>query len=880
MRLRRSLYALFCIPITVALTPHARADMERPPEILEHRQVGKTIQLMWSPGGDADGTLDEDVDTYSIQRKGYEIGSWTTLDTSADETGVTWTDTIVDSAAWTNHKGDSIRYRVIANTSGGTTHSQEVVFVPSLPLWITEATDGKARLVWTQSPVPTGYPNFVGYRIDKWNGSSWDDLTGFTITDLTWTDPSTTTGTSRYRVQSRHQQAAPQSGTSTRTSNEVEITIHAMCAGQDSDPAVPPLNVIEIVDSEPDSDYDGDDIEAALIDCAGEVYEDLSGAGDDDGVCEPGSPHNETCITGGCILRALPVTYENVAIKIVPNLARCNETTHPEQCLVLDFPAGLVIEGRGSETVFRSPVWEPPYLPAHVLEVLQRDFQVTLRNLVLDGRKHEQVYPEMSNASGWHHSGFAVWTKLPLEEIEGDGLGNDNGICETEMCSERSGGTHDGDGRCEAGEDCADASGDPDSCDTDHWPDAQGCVNTLTNDDGCIHNVEVRNFIGRGLYFVDANRWIVEDSTLHDNGCVNRGYGFDCPNFADAPDEAGSLVGWKTPGNGMTADLFTSDFVVRRNEVYRTAKYGLSFKNGPAESCNGLLSGHQVVGNYLHDLGTHGIFSNGTDSLIHDNAIQGTTTFGEPTSFNGAFNNFGMQLGGFCDDGNVISDNHIVDVAGLAIMWDGDTQTKVCTGSCMLDTEEGNTISGNTIEGACVEKDVSPGTTAYKTGAIHLFSGAGGKLSFTNNTLTNPDPEEPGCRFAFQAVGPKKGIQPLEATISGGSYEIGTGAATAAEAENGFHCGALQVHGQATRGLRKLIVRGDTSITSTDTTSIPKACIGENSKLVVDDDSDDPFAPSPESFASPVNLGGTIVECSAEPEPCDATCQALYADCD
>ena len=80
---------------------------------------------------------------------------------------------------------------------------------------------------------------------------------------------------------------------------------------------------------------------------------------------------------------------------------------HPEHCLVEDFPAGLVIEGQGHETVFRSPVWDPPYLPTPILEIHRREFPVTLRNLVLDGRKHEQDIPEHSPAGTT--IGLRVW---------------------------------------------------------------------------------------------------------------------------------------------------------------------------------------------------------------------------------------------------------------------------------------------------------------------------------------------------------------------------------------------------------------------------------------------------------------------------------------
>ena len=52
------------------------------------------------------------------------------------------------------------------------------------------------------------------------------------------------------------------------------------------------------------------------------------------------------------------------------------------------FPRGLVIQGHGSASVLRSPLWKPPYKPVQVLELWKRpDVRLTLRNLVLDGRK-------------------------------------------------------------------------------------------------------------------------------------------------------------------------------------------------------------------------------------------------------------------------------------------------------------------------------------------------------------------------------------------------------------------------------------------------------------------------------------------------------------
>jgi hypothetical protein len=349
-------------------------------------------------------------------------------------------------------------------------------------------------------------------------------------------------------------------------------------------------------------------------------------------------------------------------------------------------------------------------------------------------------------------------------------------------------------------------------------------------------------------------------------GCVNRGYGFDCPNFESAPDDGGGIAGWKVPGYGMDIGVFTSDFKVRRNEFYRTAKYGLSFKNGDATSCHGLLTGHEVAYNDLHDLGYLGIFHYGsTGARVHHNSIDGTTTFDEPQSANGQFNSFGMSLGGLCSDDNEFTDNVIRNVAGLAISWDGVSETVECDGSgCTPVTAVGNTIRDTTIDGTCLEKDTAPGATSvYLNGSIHLHNSAGGSLSLIDNTLTNSQ-----CRFVISAYGPNPGIEPLDARISGGSYESGPNAATVAEAESNFYCGALHAHGSN----RKIVVGDDTSIANASD-EIPKACVGYGATLVIDDVPDDPFADG--LYTNPEDVGGaggpvTIVECSQTSHPdCD-----------
>jgi hypothetical protein len=148
------------------------------------------------------------------------------------------------------------------------------------------------------------------------------------------------------------------------------------------------------------------------------------------------------------------------------------------------------------------------------------------------------VSPNHRDASAWHHLGFRVYTNEFAKEILGDGIGNEGSlyglgppitpyhICDYETCVEEPGGDHDGDGRCEAGEDCKeDLAGEGDNdeiCETDYFPDAVACVTPIENQNGCVHNVEFRTL--DGAKFTNASHWIVEDSEFHDMGCLNRGY--------------------------------------------------------------------------------------------------------------------------------------------------------------------------------------------------------------------------------------------------------------------------------------------------------------------------------------------------------------------
>jgi hypothetical protein len=162
---------------------------------------------------------------------------------------------------------------------------------------------------------------------------------------------------------------------------------------------------------------------------------------------------------GGCILEALPTVYDDVAILLYDGYAPAC-TPERTACLDLPFPNGLAIEGHGSATVLRSPLWHPPYLPMPLLELWRRpDLRIQVRHLVLDGRKAEQraPHPGTNDAPTWWHYGFQTWNQW-----------------------------------------------------TDH---------DRRNRGGCIHDVAVRGFMCRGIVLADVARWSIERNRVEDIGC-------------------------------------------------------------------------------------------------------------------------------------------------------------------------------------------------------------------------------------------------------------------------------------------------------------------------------------------------------------------------
>ena len=80
--------------------------------------------------------------------------------------------------------------------------------------------------------------------------------------------------------------------------------------------------------------------------------------------------------------------------------------------------------------------------------------------------------------------------------------------------------------------------------------------------------------------------------------------------------------------------------------------------------------------------------------------------------------------------------------------------------------------------------------------------------------------------------------------------------------EEPFYCGAVHVHGSN----RKIVLRDDTSIANSSTSPVPKACIGYDATIVIDDDPEDPFATGTSRTSYKTDGTGTIIECSEIPD--------------
>jgi hypothetical protein len=308
---------------------------------------------------------------------------------------------------------------------------------------------------------------------------------------------------------------------------------------------------------------------------------------------------------GGCVIEALPVTYDDVAIVISDGDApACSKDR--TACLTDKFPNGLVIEGRGAATVLRSPLWKAPYQPEPVLELWRRpDVRLQLRHLVLDGRKNEQrdPTPGKNDSHAWRHIGLQVWNR---------------------------------------------------------WSD-----HDKPNRGGCVHDVLVRGFMSRGVSLADVARWSVEHSTIEDIGCMSDVT--PCSRLT-VPDEFPSAPGFTSTGFGLHVDWYSEDVTVRANRVRRVTKYSLGFKHSP-DAMQGSIRRLRVIGNDLEHTGQVGIFLGGvSDALFEDNRIATTDSMNRRPAGRASNDTFGVSCSGVGERISFVR-NRIEDMAGMAISW-------------------------------------------------------------------------------------------------------------------------------------------------------------------------------------------------------------------
>jgi hypothetical protein len=295
-------------------------------------------------------------------------------------------------------------------------------------------------------------------------------------------------GEYEYRVRGRHSAAEAGAGvTWSEWSAPGSIALPASC---EPPPGTPALPTVAGGDRNGDGRYSGTDLVRALEDCAAR---------------------------GGCILELAAERYDDVAIMLYNGNPFAWCTPSRTACLDLAFPKGLVLQGHGSSTVLRSPVWRTPYRPVPVLEILDRpDIRFAMRNLVLDGRKAEQPDPRPgeNDSVSWWHDGFRGWRMA-------------------------------------------------------------GPV-TQSSSDGCLHNLTVRNFMSDGLRLGGAERWAIEFCTVEDIGCHRQIS--PCPKLripeSVAPGEA-------TSGYGILIDGHVGALSIRDNRIRRVTKYSIGLKHGP-----------------------------------------------------------------------------------------------------------------------------------------------------------------------------------------------------------------------------------------------------------------------------------------------------------
>lgn len=339
---------------------------------------------------------------------------------------------------------------------------------------------------------------------------------------------------------------------------------------------------------------------------------------------------------GGCVLDLLARTYDDVALLIHQgDSSAC--TPERTTCSVAALPNGLVIQGRGPDTVLRSPLWTPPYKPQPVIEVRARpDLRIQLRDLVLDGRKQEQRAPTpgVNDHQSWQHAGFLSFN-----------------------------------GRFAS------------------YPSSQG---------GCIENVTTRDLFTFGIALGDADDWTIRDNAVHDIGCHD---GFTpCPRL-DIPQDELLLPGETVSGMGISIGGFVDDLRIEGNVVRRTTKYAIALKQPGGGVVTGIRR-PRVSNNQMLDVGPIGLFVAGIDAgWFQDNRIDATHVHGQDAEHAVWFDTAAISCMGRVERTTFFG-NELLNSAGIGLNYGcvGDhnriAQARI-SGSCQVKNPDLCSPAGN-----------------------------------------------------------------------------------------------------------------------------------------------------------------------------------------
>jgi hypothetical protein len=395
------------------------------------------------------------------------------------------------------------------------------------------------------------------------------------------------------------------------------------------------------------------------------------------------------------------------------------------------------------------------------------DLRIQLRHLVLDGRKREQVapHPGTNDANTWWHYGFQTWNQ---------------------------------------------------------WSD-----HDRRNRAGCIHDVDVREFMNRGISLADVAGWSLERNRIEDIGCDEALT--PCPRLGLSEARGEPFV---SGGFGIVLGWYSDDVAVRENRITRVTKYALGLKSGNDGSVASIRR-PRVVRNRIEDTGSLGIFLGGVaEGLFEANRIASTHDLdgrAETRSYN---DTFGISCFGAAERTAFVG-TRLESMAGMAVNWQ-------CQGV-------GNYLAGTRISGSCREKgprSCTPGrpgepASCYLQPDLLVGHGSTGTLA-----LVDAEVVDSGCAAPLAA---ELGQTGLELLIRGGRYAAGP---------------------RATRPVRfqavDVVVEGAAVFTGT-TLEFGRAARGIVGPAVRVSGTPEPFRADPTA---------QVLACPADPSRCEELCAA------